>query len=225
LCCCIRRTINCFTEEARIALDTEQQQQQVQVRQQSGRADEQQLRQLQQLSHLPQAATLMLLEAACNMFLPDPELAAIAMFAADLCTKLAAVAQTSEGMNGIVSSSEGTAAAGGAASAAAEDTSYGSELSAGRSERDPSVGGGDVVRPMQQQQQQQPQCTAQSLFVARLLRQVSCNQPSVGFPLTSTDKEGIQITACYCLHVTWGDAQTLCPGVLWLAVVCGASTL
>jgi hypothetical protein len=109
----------------------------------------------------------MLLEAAYNMFLSDAGLAATATSAAALCTNLAAMAQTLD------SSVEDTAAAAGAA---ADDTTAGDQPTAGRIEEAHSLGSSSVaVRPMQQQQQHWEH---QNLFVARLLRQVSCVQQS-----------------------------------------------
>jgi hypothetical protein len=166
-----------YCKEACVQFDTEQQQQQVQVQvqvqQQSGRIDGQQLK---RLSNLSEPAALMLLEAAYSICLSDVRLAAGATTAAYLCIKLAAAARCVSVRYGIDSSSNDTAAAGGAA---AEETSAGSQPTARRSEGDLSDGSGDAISMQQQQQQQQDQGN-QSLFVAKLLRQVSCVQGSIG---------------------------------------------
>jgi hypothetical protein len=137
---CIGRTQE-YCKEACVQFDTEQQQQQVQVQQQSGRVDGQQLK---QLSNLSEPAALMLLEAAYSISLSDARLAAGATAAAYLCIKLAAAARCVSVRYGIDSSSNDTAAA--------EDTSAGIQPTARRSERVLSDGSGDAIRPMQQQQ-------------------------------------------------------------------------
>jgi hypothetical protein len=130
-----------YCKEACVQFDTEQQQQQVQVQQQSGRVDGQQLK---QLSNLSEPAALMLLKAAYSISLSDARLAAGATAAAYLCIKLAAAARCVSVRYGIDSSSNDTAAA--------EDTSAGIQPTARRSERVLSDGSGDAIRPMQQQQ-------------------------------------------------------------------------
>jgi hypothetical protein len=164
-----KRTLMYFNKEASAASDQQQQQQQpVQAQQESAGTDAQQLKQLSQLC---QPATLMLLEAAYNLFLSDAGLAATATSAAALCTNLAAVAQTLD------SSDEDTAAAAAAAAAgaAADDITALNQPTAGRIQEVHSVGSSSAaVRPLQQQQQQRRE--RQSLFVARLLRQVRCIQ-------------------------------------------------